>query len=303
MFSSFRTMRATQQLLFGIFIIMLCALLGILLTYVGGIIFYGGMEQMNQLYSQQDFNNSDYISLLRFSQVIQSVFVFGVPSLLMAYLYSERSTSYLYLDGKPRIQSLCYCLLVFVLALPIVSLSGLINEQVRLPQAWSSIETWMKTSEDFAQFVVQKMVDEPHAPIWINYLVIAVVPALVEELLFRGALQRIFIKMSKNTHWGIWISAFIFSAIHMQFYGFLPRMLLGALFGYIVCYSGSLWVSIALHFINNSFALHFEFYQQASEESSFFSPESLSDVSIGFVLLALAGATLSVYLLRRMRTD
>ncbi|MFV0554948.1 MAG: lysostaphin resistance A-like protein [Mangrovibacterium sp.] len=296
-------MRATQQLLFGIFIIMLCALLGMLLSFVGGIIFYGGQEGVSLLYAQQDFDDSNYISLLRFSQVVQSVFMFGVPSLLLAYLYGERAAQYLYLDGKARFQTWLYCLLVFVLALPIVSLSGLINEQVRLPQAWSSIETWMKTSEDFAQFVVQKMVDEPHAPIWINYLVIAVVPALVEELLFRGALQRIFIKMSKNTHWGIWISAFIFSAIHMQFYGFLPRMLLGALFGYIVCYSGSLWVSIALHFINNSFALHFEFYRQASEESSFFSPESLSDVSIGFVLLALAGATLSVYLLRRMRTD
>lgn len=80
---------------------------------------------------------------------------------------------------------------------------------------------------------------------------IAIVPAVGEELLFRGVIQKIFTNMTKNYHWGIWISAILFSALHMQFYGFIPRALLGALFGYILVYSGSLRLPILCHFANN----------------------------------------------------
>jgi hypothetical protein len=80
---------------------------------------------------------------------------------------------------------------------------------------------------------------------------IAIIPAIGEELLFRGVLQRIFTEWFKSAHWGIWISAFLFSAIHMQFFGFLPRMFLGLFFGYLLEATGSLWIPILAHFINN----------------------------------------------------
>jgi hypothetical protein len=86
----------------------------------------------------------------------------------------------------------------------------------------------------------------------VNLFVVAVLPALGEELLFRGALQGTLLKHTKNIHLSIWVSAALFSAIHMQFFGFFPRMILGAMFGYLVVWGGSLWYSIWAHFINNA---------------------------------------------------
>lgn len=306
LFSAFRDMKASAQLLMGLFVIMVCAFFGLALSYLLSLTLFGGHEAVSLLYAQQDFTNSTYISLLRFSQVFQSVFLFGVSSFAMAYFFAEKPMAYLYLDAKPSVLSVIYCFLAFLFLIPITTLSGLVNEQMQLPAALSSLEQWMKSAEDFAQFVVQKMVDEPSAPVWINYVVIAMVPAIVEELLFRGALQRLFLQLTKNKHWGIWIGALVFSAIHMQFYGFLPRLFLGAIFGYIVYYSGSLWITIALHFINNTLALYFEFYKgnfngMIDTQASGIFPEAWSDLQFSYVALAFVGAMASIYLLQRVR--
>jgi len=78
---------------------------------------------------------------------------------------------------------------------------------------------------------------------------------LGEELLFRGVVQRILTEMTRNHHWGIWLSAALFSALHLQFFGFIPRLLLGAIFGYLLVWSGSLWLPILAHFVNNAGAV------------------------------------------------
>jgi membrane protease YdiL (CAAX protease family) len=84
---------------------------------------------------------------------------------------------------------------------------------------------------------------------------IGIIPAIGEELLFRGVIQRIFTEWTKNIHWGIWISAILFSALHLQFYGFVPRAILGAIFGYLLVWSGNLWLPVLAHFINNTVAV------------------------------------------------
>ena len=73
--------------------------------------------------------------------------------------------------------------------------------------------------------------------------------------MFRGCLQTILLKWMRNKHTAIWITAILFSAFHMEFFGFLPRLLLGALFGYFVAWSGSIWPSVWGHFVNNGTAV------------------------------------------------
>jgi uncharacterized protein len=87
------------------------------------------------------------------------------------------------------------------------------------------------------------------------FIVIAILPAIGEEIVFRGMIQNDFYRATRNIHVSIWVSAILFSAIHVQFFGFVPRMLLGALFGYLYYWSGNLWLAVLAHFVNNGFTV------------------------------------------------
>ena len=95
-----------------------------------------------------------------------------------------------------------------------------------------------------------------------NLIMIGLLPAIGEELVFRGVVQKIFHQWSRNIHIAIWTTAFVFSAMHMQFYGFLPRMVLGGMLGYMLAWSGSLWLPIFAHFVNNAGAVVFMYLFQ-----------------------------------------
>ncbi|WP_333818931.1 CPBP family intramembrane glutamic endopeptidase [Ohtaekwangia sp.] len=127
------------------------------------------------------------------------------------------------------------------------------NQHITLPPG---IEKWAKaTEEQLAELTKYLTQFDSSAQIIIALIVIAILPAIGEELVFRGILQKEFYRASNNIHVAIWVSAAIFSAIHLQFYGFVPRMLLGALFGYVYYWSGNLWIPILAHFVNNGFTV------------------------------------------------
>ncbi|GAF80710.1 unnamed protein product, partial [marine sediment metagenome] len=91
----------------------------------------------------------------------------------------------------------------------------------------------------------------------VNLFMIAILPAVGEELLFRGVFQRIFIEWTKNIHIGIFLAAFFFSTLHFQFYGFFPRLMLGIFFGYLLVWSNTIWLPVLAHFVNNGAAVIF----------------------------------------------
>jgi hypothetical protein len=124
----------------------------------------------------------------------------------------------------------------------------------------------MKAAEERAAEVTKAfLVMNGIGDLIINLIIIAIIPAIGEELLFRGVLQRQINIWSKNGHLAVWIAAFVFSAIHLQFYGFLPRLILGALFGYFYLWSNNLWVPIIAHFINNASAVMISYYMGSPE--------------------------------------
>jgi hypothetical protein len=134
-----------------------------------------------------------------------------------------------------------------------------------LPSWLSGLENWMRESEDKAAKLTEKFLEINSGwDLFLSVVMIALLPAIGEELIFRGVLQRIFSEWSKNIHVGIWSSAILFSAMHLQFYGFIPRMLLGVMLGYLLAWSGTLWLPIIAHFINNAAAviLTYMFKQQ-----------------------------------------
>ncbi len=304
-YSPFKDMRASWQLMLAIFCIASLSIIAMAIAYITSIITFG-YEEVKLMNSLHDLTNYKYIELLRTNQIIQSVGMFAAPAIMVAYLLSEKTWEYLYLNTKPTTIKILLSILIFSLILPAISIIGLHNEQLKLPAIFSSLELWMKLAEEAALKIVEAFVaDKATGAVLMNYITIAAVPAIVEELLFRGTLQRIFIRMSNNYNCGIWISAFVFSAIHLQFYGFLPRMILGAIFGYITVYSGSLLPAMILHFINNSSALYFEFYKGEftwfSYLNKIIAPESLSEVSLLQYFCVSILALVSILLLRNMR--
>jgi len=144
-----------------------------------------------------------------------------------------------------------------LVAIPFINMLSWLNQQIILPEALSEIEKMMQSSEVQIAEITEKMLNvSTLGALLFNVFLVAVVPALGEELFFRGTIQRLLSDW-KGALFAIWITAFVFSAIHMQFYGFLPRMLLGAFLGYLLLWSGSLWLPIIAHFVNNSVAVVF----------------------------------------------
>jgi membrane protease YdiL (CAAX protease family) len=148
-------------------------------------------------------------------------------------------------------------ILIMLLALPAINLIGHINQQMVLPSFLEPLEQWLKMHEETAgQLTEQFLHVDTYGGLVINILLMAVLPAVAEELSFRGVLMNLFpAKGDRVPHVAIWCTAILFSAVHMQFYGFLPRMLMGALFGYVLVWTGNLWVPILMHFTNNAMAV------------------------------------------------
>lgn len=127
------------------------------------------------------------------------------------------------------------------------------NQEIILP---FGMENWARPMEQkLAEGTIFLTQIESTTQMILAFLVIAILPAIGEEIVFRGMIQNDFYRGTGNIHLSIWISAIIFSAVHVQFYGFFPRMFLGALFGYLYFWSGNLWMPVLAHFVNNAFAL------------------------------------------------
>jgi hypothetical protein len=207
-----------------------------------------------------DFSDPKAIVVLKFIQLFSAIGTFIIPAILIAYLFDRRPADYLALSKGVTVASALLVILVVICALPLINYFGDLNSHMKLPYFFSGIERWMRESEDKAAELLKHFLDmNSTADVIINVLLIAVLPAIGEELLFRGVIQRLFSEWSKNIHIGVWISAVLFSAMHMQFYGFLPRMMLGAFLGYLLVWSGSLWLPMLAHFVNNASAIIFTY--------------------------------------------
>jgi membrane protease YdiL (CAAX protease family) len=147
-------------------------------------------------------------------------------------------------------------LIIMMVSLPLISGMISLNEMMKLPASLGGMEKWMKETEDQAARITEKFLDvHSMGGLAVNMLMIAVIPAIGEELMFRGLFQRLLGEWFKNIHIAIFLAAFLFGAIHLQFYGLLPRMMLGVMFGYLYLWTGTLWAPIFAHFLNNGAAV------------------------------------------------
>ena len=254
-FTAFRDLNPWSQLIMGAFFILVSFLATLVLSVILAIPFFGLNEMLAAL-SAPDYSNQQTINILKYFQVFQSIGLFIVPPIIIAKLFEGDIIQYLKLNKKNKAITYLFAALALLAFNPFISIIGIYNTEMSFPESLSGLEQWMRTMEDSANDIIGYFMQvNTLGGLLFNIFMIALIPAIGEEFLFRGVVQKIFTNITHNYHWGIWITAILFSALHLQFFGFVPRVLLGALFGYMLVYSGSLWLPVLCHFLNNAIAV------------------------------------------------
>lgn len=193
------------------------------------------------------------LAMLRIAAVVQDIFMFILPPLITALIITRQPVRLLALGKGPSLNMTLLAILVMLVSSPVMSWIIELNESVHLPDSMTALEAQLRAMEENASAAVDTLLG-PATPssLIINVLIVGVMAGFSEELFFRAGLQRLLSTTRMSSGMAVWIAAFIFSALHMQFFGFVPRLLLGAFFGYLLVWSGSVWLPMLIHMLNNS---------------------------------------------------
>lgn len=231
------------------------------------------------------------ITAIKILHIVGQLFLFVLtPLLFLAIIKHPKPFHYLFLDRVPKLKHIFLGMAIILLSFPVALLIYWINKQLPLPA--SLLEMEEGTTEMIKHFIKADNI----GMLMLNLFAIAFLPALGEELLFRGTVQRIFGRRFRSAHFAVWASAFLFSAFHMQFAGFFPRLLLGGLLGYLMYWSASLWIPIIAHFVYNGFQVAGAYFSQ--KRGIEIDPDSLNYLPSGssaVALVLLAGLCYYMY--------
>lgn len=234
---------------------------------------------------------------LRVATVIQDCIVFILPAVISALFISPYAARFLGIDRGFRILQLLLAVICMIASIPAMNALVKFNECLTLPESLVNIEQWMRAAEEQAQESVTILLGQSTVgSLVISLLIVGVLAGVSEELFFRGALQRIFMSCRMNTHVAVWLTAFVFSAFHLQFFGFFPRLLLGAYFGYLFYWSKSLWLPIAMHVFNNSMVICVMWHDRAMGDMARQS-ESLNDWGADSAMLIIDSVLFTAFIL------
>lgn len=215
--------------------------------------------QINILTDPGALNNTDnpsVISALKVMQIVSSIGTFIIPPFLAGIVFSMQPFRFLSLDKKVPGYLIALVFSLVIVSMPLINQMMVWNEHLTFPAFLKGLEQWMQNSEEKAAELTRAFMSMSSFPdLILNLFMIALIPAIGEELIFRGVIQKLFRDLIKNSFIAILFTSILFSAIHLQFYGFLPRLMLGLILGYLLEWSGSLWLPIILHFLNNGLAV------------------------------------------------
>ncbi|WP_462227221.1 lysostaphin resistance A-like protein [Mucilaginibacter sp.] len=222
---------------------------------MGVIMAVYGIDVLMQI-ARLNLSSPDAINALWILQIISTTIPLFAAPVFFAYVIVKDPQDYL----KPAVNFpwilivLVFC--IMFISSPLIELLSNINQKLNLTGSLKPVQDWMREKEDIGQKMTTVLLQMKTLGSMIkNVLLVGLLTAIAEEFMFRGVIQTIFTRWTKNHHAAIWITAILFSAFHMEFFGFLPRLMLGVLFGYLVVWSGSIWPAVWGHFINNGTAV------------------------------------------------
>jgi uncharacterized protein len=233
--------------------------IGVILTgyLIGALVIFAvyGLETLMQL-AQLNLSNPDTINALWILQVVSTTIPLFIAPVFFAYVIVKEPRDYLRptWNFPPMLLVLVFC--IMFISSPLIEFLANINQKMSFPPSLKFIYDWMREKEDTAQKLTGILLQMKTVGSMIrNVILVGLLTAIAEECMFRGVIQTIFTRWTKSQHAAIWLTAILFSSFHMEFFGFLPRLGLGALLGYMVAWSGSIWPAVWGHFINNGTAV------------------------------------------------
>ena len=247
-------------------------------------------------------SDSDF-GFLRYLFIIQDISLLIIPSIIILVLMKSDPSARLSEFKFPLLREVGLIVILAFCIFPITSFTGQINSAMHLPDWLSGVEHWMIEKEDKNNSLIDLLITSN--TFWVlllNLLLIGLMPAIAEEMIFRGVFQKIFSKLFRSGHLAIWFIAFIFSAVHFQFFGFVPRFILGLVFGYLFYWSGTLWLSIISHFVNNAFPVIMA-YIQGIEKLNAPIDVPLWKQAIGLPLPIIIGFVILFYFRNKSKND
>jgi len=296
-----------QLIIEFIFLFSLMGVFALIFTYASFILVKPlyGVVGVDTLLTQMSNHPGDFkndmvkINAVKFIQLMSSIGAFLVPALIFP-LIKGSPVKYLRISQASKPVMYLLGILIILVSAPLIDYTSVLNQGLRFPDSMKFIYDAIKSSEDKAASLTHVFLIMPHVGDFIyNLVLIAILPAMVEEFLFRGCIQQILNEKIKNIHVAVWISAFIFSFMHFEFFGFLPRMILGGLLGYLFYYSGSIWVNTLAHAFNNgSQVVAIYLFQKGLISTNM---EGDSSMPVLYVISSLPILALLIYFLYRSR--
>ena len=216
--------------------------------------FYG-LEMVTNI-AQLNLSAPGTVNALWILQILGTTLPLLITPMVFSLAVVKQPAEYLKPSFKFPWMLLVIVFCVMMVSSPVIEFLSRINQNMALPDYLSGVQKWMRDSEDKAEKLIGVLLkmDTVLGAI-ANVIAVGLFTAIVEELMFRGCVQTIFVKWTGNVHAAVWITGILFSAFHMEFFGFLPRLFLGVLFGYFTAWSGSVWPAVWAHFLNNGTAV------------------------------------------------
>jgi CAAX amino terminal protease family. len=258
-------------LLLLIFGLVFSSLLGILISMMRG----GGLMS---------------ITNMQITQVCNQVIGLLLPPLLYVMLVYEKPFNYLGCNELPK-WSLLGIVAMFTV-LPFNAWVAKWNENIVFPESMAAWESKLKALHGTYETTSDLLMNGSNLVIGI--VIFGLLAAISEEFLFRSVIQKALVKLFKNAHIGIIVTALVFSAFHTDFYGFFPRFILGLMLGYMFWMSGSIWASIIMHFTNNATIVMLYFLNK--KEVINIDVESVGSTNNAFFIILSLVVTVAIFI-------
>ncbi|HSV87012.1 MAG TPA: CPBP family intramembrane glutamic endopeptidase [Bacteroidales bacterium] len=284
-------------------LLILLSLTGVFATVTVGMLIaapvFGG-EAIQLILSGEGGQLAGNLNFARYLQVLSHIGLFIIPSIVFAWLVGKRPLLYLGANQPPFFLNMALVALLMLIALPLVNFLININENLSLPEFLHRMETWMRLKEERAMAATRLFLEVTGwQALFFNLFMIAIIPAVGEEFVFRAIIQKELGRWSGNVHLAVWLSAILFSAMHLQFFGFLPRLALGVILGYQLVLTRNIWVPVFAHFFNNAAAVTIYYLKHNGYITIEIENVGLGTGAVFYATASLAAILLVFFLLRR----